>query len=210
MSFPARPRIARCHLITDTRQGRDPRAVVRAALGAGVRWVQVRAKDLTDRELLILTESVLDLARPHGATVVVDDRADVALAAGAHGVHLGGEDLPVDRVRRMLGPEAVIGATARNADDATRAAEAGADYVGVGPTFATTTKTGLPDTLGVDGVARVAATTELPVIAIAGIDAARAESLRRAGVHGVAVLSAVSDAADPAAATAELLKAVEL
>jgi len=200
-------RISRCHLITDPRHDRAL-DVVAAALQAGVRWVQVRAKHHTDRALLLLTERVLDLARPVGATVVVDDRADVAWASGAHGVHLGADDLPVSVVRRMLGPQAVIGATARNAEDAAAAAAAGADYLGVGPTFATTSKDGLPAPLGIDGVAAVADSTRLPVVAIAGVDAARAGSLRDAGVHGVAVLSAVSEAADPGAAAAELLAAV--
>ncbi|HET7326783.1 MAG TPA: thiamine phosphate synthase [Nocardioidaceae bacterium] len=202
--------VARCHLVTDTRPGRDVLAITAAALDAGVRWVQVRAKHHTDRELMLLTEAVLDLARPSGATVVVDDRADVAHAAGAHGVHLGATDLPVERVRRMLGAEAVIGATARDSAEAAAAAAAGATYVGVGPVFATSSKTGLPAPVGIDTVAAVAADTDLPVIAISGIDAGRAQALRRAGVHGVAVLSAVSEAADPAMAAADLLDAVEV
>jgi thiamine-phosphate pyrophosphorylase len=200
--------LSRLHLVTDTRHGRDPLPDVRAALRSGVDWVQVRSKGGTDRELYALTLRVLDEARPYAATVVVDDRADVALAAGAHGVHLGADDLPVREVRRILGPGAVLGATARNPEAARAAVDDGADYLGVGPTFGTRTKTGLPDPIGVDGVARTARAVSVPVVAISGIDHTHVPALLAAGVHGVAVVSAVSQAADPGAAAAQLLAAV--
>jgi thiamine-phosphate pyrophosphorylase len=200
--------VSRLHLVTDTRHGRDPLPEVVAALGAGVDWVQVRAKGCTDRDLYDLTVRVLEQARPYGSTVVVDDRADVALAAGAHGVHVGAEDLPVREVRRLVGSDLLVGATAREPVAARAAVAAGADYLGVGPAFGTVTKVGLPNPIGVDGVARTANAVDVPVVAIGGVDQERLSDLLAAGVHGAAVVSAVSQAADPAAAAAALLQTV--
>ena len=201
--------LPRLHLITDTRDGRDCLPVVAAALTAGLRCVQVRDKTHTDRWLFDLARRVVELARPHGATVLVDDRADVALAAGADGVHVGADDLPVSDVRRILGPDAIVGATARTPDAARQAVADGATYVGAGPAYATVTKTGLPDPLGPDRIGAVAAAVGVPVVAIAGIGPRQATELRRVGAHGVAVVSAIADATDPKAATAELLRAVD-
>ena len=201
--------LPRLHLITDTRDGRDCVPVVESALAAGLRAVQVRAKQWSDRSLYDLTRRIVALAQPYAATVLVDDRADIALAAGAGGVHVGADDLPVADVRRVVGPEAIVGATARTPEAARLARADGATYVGVGPAYATKTKTGLPDPLGPDRIGAVAAAVDIPVIAIAGIGPREASELRAAGAHGVAVVSAISDAADPKAATAELLTAVD-
>jgi thiamine-phosphate pyrophosphorylase len=195
-------------VLTDTRSGRDPLREVRAALDAGAGAVQVRAKEHSDRDALALTRRVLDLARPLGALVLVDDRVDVALAAGADGVHLGATDLPVEVVRRMVPREFVVGATARDPRTARAAERAGATYLGVGPAHATTTKQGLPEPLGPPGVAAVAAVTRLPVIAIGGVTPEHVPALRQAGAHGVAVVAALSAAADPAAVAAAFVAAL--
>ncbi|MHB1535267.1 MAG: thiamine phosphate synthase, partial [Acidimicrobiales bacterium] len=148
--------IGRLHLITDTRCGRDPRALVPVALDAGAEVVQVRAKGWPDRELYALAEQVARWCAAYGATCIVNDRVDVALAAGASGVHLGAEDLPVALARRLLGPDAAVGSTARDAGAARAAVAAGASYLGVGPCYATATKAGLPDPIGPAGLAAVA------------------------------------------------------
>ena len=173
-----------------------------AELGLGF---QVRAKGSSDRGLLELTEAVISAARPHGATVVVNDRLDVALAAGADGVHLGQDDLPVARARR-LAPGLLVGATCRDRRTVRLAASAGADYAGFGPVFASESKPGLPDPLGVEAVRGVAGT--LPVVAIGGIDASTAGIVRSAGAHGVAVIGAIWRHPDPLAAAKELVEAV--
>jgi thiamine-phosphate pyrophosphorylase len=201
--------LPRLHLITDTRDDRDCLPVVEAALAAGLRCVQVRDKTHTDRWLYDLTRRIVDLAEPYAATVLVDDRADIAIAAGAHGVHVGADDLPVTDVRRIVGPEAIVGATARTPEAARLAAAVGATYVGVGPAYATTTKAGLPTPLGPERISVIAAAVDIPVVAIAGIGPREAAELRAVGAHGVAVVSAISDAADPKAATVELLAAVD-
>ena len=198
----------RLHLITDTRTGRDPLAGLPAALGAGVDVVQVRMKDATDRQVHAVTRQVVAMCDAHGAACIVDDRLDVALAAGATGVHLGDEDLPVADARRVAGPRFVIGATVRDPGAAVRAIEAGASYLGVGPAFVTSTKGGLPAPLGPAGIAAVCAVATVPVIAIGGVRPDRVAALMDAGAHGVAVVDAVSTAPDPAAVVRELLAAL--
>lgn len=199
--------IGRLHLLTDAR--RDPVPTVRAALSAGVPVIQVRVGDeVTDRDAYALTRTVLALCRDAGATCLVNDRVDVALAAGADGVHVGADDLPVEAARRILGPDAVVGATARDPATARAAVAAGATYLGVGPAYVTRTKDGLPDPIGVSGIGAVASTVDRPVIAIGGVTAARIPELLSVGAHGVAVVAAVNDAPDPAAATRALLAAL--
>ena len=201
--------IARLHLITPTHLDDRTRAATDAALAAGVRCVQVRRKDGTDRERLAEAAALVERCRAVGATCLVNDRADLATAACADGVHLGLDDLPVAAARRLIGPDAIIGATCRTPDDARRAEAEGASYLGVGPAYASSTKTsGLPDPMGPAGIAAVAAAVDLPVIAISGVTITHVGELLDAGAHGVAVVAAVYDAADPGAAAADLLAAL--
>jgi thiamine-phosphate pyrophosphorylase len=195
-------------VLTDARAGRDALATTTAAVCAGAPVIQVRAKGLTDRELLDFATRVVDLCATWGATCLVNDRVDVALAAGAHGTHLGADDLPVDAVRRIAGPGHLIGGTARDPRRAAALVAAGADYVGVGPVYRTATKLGLPQPLGPAGIAAVAGAIAVPVIAIGGIGVEQVPELLAAGAHGVAVVAAISEAADPAAATIALLRAL--
>ncbi|MFC0526451.1 thiamine phosphate synthase [Phytohabitans kaempferiae] len=201
----------RLHLITDTRPGRDPLAVVAAALavaGAGLA-VQVRVEDeATDRDAYDLATRVRAFCAEAGATCLVNDRLHIALAVGADGGHVGALDLPVEAARRVLGPRAILGATAREPASAKAAVDAGATYLGVGPAYATTTKDGLPPPIGIEGVAAVAGAAGVPVIAIAGVTAERIPDLRAAGAHGVAVIGALSGAPDPVEATRKLWDAL--
>ncbi|MEW2381195.1 thiamine phosphate synthase [Micromonospora sp. NPDC047707] len=205
------PSLGRLHLITDTRPGRDPLAVVRAALpvARAELVVQVRVTDdATDREAYDLARRVVVLCARYRATCLVNDRLHVALAVGADGGHVGADDLPVGAARAVLGSAAVLGATARDPDTAGEAVAAGASYLGVGPYRPTSTKDGLPTAIGVAGVRAVAAAVSVPVVAIGGVTAEDVPALRAAGAYGVAVVGALSGAADPARATAELLKAL--
>lgn len=201
----------RLHLITDTRPGREPLAVVEAALGVAgeALAVQVRVEDdATDREAYELAARVRALCAEARATCLVNDRLHIALAVGADGGHVGARDLPVDAARRVLGPYAILGATAREPATAKAAVDAGASYLGVGPAYATTTKDGLPPPIGVEGIAAVAGAVSVPVIAIAGVTAERVPELRAAGAHGVAVIGALSQAPDPVEATKTLWDAL--
>jgi len=201
--------LGRLHLITDTRPGRDALAVVRGALSAGVPVVQVRVEDdLSDRAAYEFARTVAELCRSAGARCLVNDRLHIALAVGADGGHVSALDLPVDAARRILGPDGILGATAREPAGAAEAVKAGASYLGVGPCYATTTKDGLPAAIGPAGIAAVAATATVPVIAIGGVTVAAVPELLAAGAYGIAVVGAISAAADPAAATTALLRAL--
>jgi thiamine-phosphate pyrophosphorylase len=200
--------LGRLHVITDNRFERDPLLVVKIALDAGADVIQVRVKGWTDRCLFALTEQVVDWCGPYRASCIVNDRVDVALATGAAGVHLGADDLPVAVARQLLGPDFEVGGTARDPETARTLVAAGASYLGVGPCFATVTKSGLPDPIGLSGVSAVAAAVSVPVIAIGGVRVERVDELRAAGAHGVAVVDAVSGAVDPARSVRELLREV--
>ncbi len=184
---------------------RDDFSLLPALAEVGVDGFQVRAKDLGTRDLVALTRRVLDAVAPYDALVTVNDRVDVALAAGAGGVHLGAEDLAVADARRIA-PDLVIGATCRSRADVEAAQAAGADYAGFGPVFGTDSKAGLPDPLGTAAV--TAAAGVLPLIAIAGITVDNARQVRDAGAHGVAVIGAIWRHPDPIAQAKELVAAL--
>ncbi|HEX2143861.1 MAG TPA: thiamine phosphate synthase [Glycomyces sp.] len=215
-------RLPRLHVITDTRgpvaldrsgvvppPQADPLVVVAAALAAGARLIQVRPEDhYNDRAAFDLATAIALLCDEYGAMCLVNDRVHIAQAVGADGVHLGAEDLPIDAARRLLPAASIIGGTSRDPESARAARRAGATYLGVGPVWGTTTKTGLPQPIGVEGLATVCEAVDLPVIAIGGITAERAVLCREAGAHGVAVVGAIAATDDPKRATAELLEAV--
>ena len=203
------------HVITDARAGRDAVAVVTAAVAAARRLgasdrlaIQVRVEDdVTDRSAYELASAVLGVCRPAGVMCLVNDLLHVALAVGADGAHVGADDLPVAAARKVLGPAAVLGGTCRDEAAARAAVADGASYLGVGPAFATVTKTGLPAPLGVAKIgAVVRAVPGVPIVAIGGVTADNAGELRRAGAAAVAVVGAVANAADPDEATGRLLK----
>ena len=199
--------LPRIHCITDTpTPDRAFLDLLVQVVRAGVDGIQVRAKGLTDRELLAFAQAVVATVRPLGATVIVNDRLDVALAAGADGVHLGRDDLPVAAARALAPLGFLVGATCRSPEHAWQARADGADYAGVGPVFATTTKSGLPEPLGLDVLRATAA--EIPAVAIAGIDAGRVRDVMAAGAYGVAVVSAVWGDADPPRAAKEIAERV--
>lgn len=211
-----RPLDLSVYLVTDTALC-GPRGVVevvREAVAGGATAVQVREKDAAARDLLGLVRAVADAVGDR-ATVLVDDRVDVYLAARAagaavHGVHLGQSDLPVGEARTIIGPDAVLGLTA-NTDAHLTAVEAlpaaTVDYLGVGVIRPTATKPDHPAPLGVEGFAWIAAATPLPCVAIGGVGIDDAAPLRRAGAAGLAVVSAICAAADPRAAAAAFANA---
>jgi thiamine-phosphate pyrophosphorylase len=198
--------IGRLHVLTDARAGRDALHTATLAIEAGAPVVQLRVKGATDRELYDLGTRLVAVCARHATTCLVNDRVDIALAIGAHGTHLGADDLPVAAARRIAGPDHIIGGTAREPVRAKQLVADGASYLGVGPAYATSTKDGLPSPLGPDGIGAVASAVAVPVIAIGGITASRVAELRAAGAYGVAVVSEIAAATDPADATRRLLE----
>lgn len=197
------------YLIADagTLAGPALHAAVEAALEAGVRLVQYRAKGPLTRRMVADARALADLAHRHGAHLLVNDRADLARMAGADGVHVGQEDPSVADVRRVLGPDAWVGVSAHSPAEA-RAAEAkGADYLGFGNVFGTRTKADAGAPRGVEALAAVCAAARVPVYAIGGVEAGNLDRVIAAGAAGGAVVSAVLGADAPGAAAALLLAA---
>ena len=205
------------HLVTDGRLPFDRLLdVVDAAAGAGVDVVQLRAKSVTAREMLRQARALSDVI-DRRCLLLVNDRVDVAVAArdaGARvdGVHLGQSDLPPETARRLLGAHAVIGWTANSAEHraAAHLRRSGTiDYLGVGVIRPTSTKPDHPPALGVEGFAAFAAGTDLPCVAIGGVVESDVAALRDAGAAGIAVVSAICGADDPAAAARALRDAAD-
>ena len=177
---------------------------VRAAATGGITMVQLRDKVAADGELVALARAMVDALAGSGIPVIVNDRADIAAAAGAHGVHLGQDDGDPARARALLGPRAIIGQSAGSAEEMARVDASLVDYVGIGPFSSTATKGDAGSPLGAAGFARLRAATPLPAVAIGGIGPANAAAAIAAGADGVAVVSAICAAADPAVAARDL------
>jgi thiamine-phosphate pyrophosphorylase len=202
----------RLQVIVNVREPVDSLALLDQVLARGISndrvLVQLRAKTLTDRAVFELAVAVVAACRRAGARCIIDDRVDIALAAGADGVHVGDTDLPVAEARRMLGSSAIVGATARTVEAARLRQLEGATYIGCGPVFPTITKTGLPDALGIDYVSALARSTSIPVFAIGGITLQSVGRLTKGGCHGVAVVNAIAASKDPGPETRRFLDAL--
>lgn len=177
----------------------------RQALQAGVTAIQLRDKTASTRQLIDMAEILIILCEKHGALFIVNDRVDVALACHSCGVHLGQDDMPAAAARRLLGPEAVIGISVRLVDEAVAAWKNGADYIAANMVFATDTKTDLEKPLGLDAIGRLKKATPLPLIAIGGINKTNADTVRKAGADGIAVVSAIMAAPQVGKAVRDLL-----
>ncbi|GEA16415.1 thiamine-phosphate synthase [Moorella sp. E308F] len=194
--------LAWLYVITSRRLAGARSLVDLAAKLEGVDYLQLREKDLTGRELYHLALDIKQVLPP-GTRLLINDRLDVALAAGADGVHLGENSLPPAVARRLLGPEKIMGVSVHSVTAAREAEKAGADYLLFGHIFPTASKEGIPPR-GVGSLREVVASVGIPIIALGGINAANARQCLAAGVRGVAVMSAVMAASDPARAVAEL------
>ena len=196
----------RLYLITDRATSpRPPVEVVEECLGAGLRAVQLREKDLEVRELLALATPLREATRHHAARLLVNDRADVALAVGADGVQRTHASLPVAALREITPPGFLIGASAHSTAEAREAAAQGADFVVFGPVYDTPSKRGYGPPQGLGALEAAAAAATRPVLAVGGITPERVGEVRAAGAAGVAVISAIYGAARPADATKAFL-----
>ena len=198
------------YLVTDRSlsRGRATVEIVRAAVAGGVTCVQLREKSCGTREFIEEARALVAVLRDAGVPLIVNDRVDVALAAGADGVHLGQRDMALADARR-LGPAGwIIGISAESVEDAIRAEKEGADYIGVSPVFATPTKTDHATPLGLEGLRAIRAAVKIPLVAIGGIQMANARDVIRAGADGLAVVSAIASADSPQAAAAALRREI--
>ena len=199
-------RLPRLYAIVDPLDtGRSPVALAEALLAGGSRCLQLRLKPATSRDVLDVARAIHSLTRAAGALFLVNDRPDIAVLAGADGVHLGQDDLPPEAARRVLGPDRIIGISTHDPDQVRAAVAAGADYVAVGPVYATTSKVGALVPRGLDLVRAARPLVPCPLVAIGGIDATTAPDVIAAGADAVAMIGALVRTPDPAAAVRGVL-----
>ncbi len=195
------------YLVTDRSQTRerDLLWVLEQALDGGVRAVQLREKDLGGRELFCLAESIKRLCEHYQASLFINDRIDIALGVDADGVQLGSNSFPIQAVRDLVGENKLIGVSTHSTKEAEEAELAGADFILFGPVYFTPSKAvyGKPQGLGL--LKKVVEKTSLPVYAIGGAKPENISDLKKTGVQGVALISAVLNAADPRTAAQEIL-----
>jgi thiamine-phosphate pyrophosphorylase len=178
--------------------------VVHQALKGGVAYVQLREKDVSTRVFVEEAWKIKALTAQFRVPLIINDRLDVALAAKADGVHIGQEDMPYEIARKLMGPRAIIGLSVENWDDVVKAQELDVNYLGVSPVFETPTKTDTKGNWGLDGLARIKAYSNHPLVAIGGLNASNAEDAVKAGADCIAVVSAICAAPDPLRASREL------
>lgn len=198
------------YALADTLDRPDPSypAVAEQLCAGGARLLQLRIKRRPSRDFLSDALAVGRICRRHGATFIVNDRLDVALAAGADGVHLGQDDLPLPAARSLCGPEKIVGVSTHSLAQALAAQAAGADYVGFGPLFGTTSKATGYTPRGLDRLAEVCDRLTIPAVAIGGITTERAPAVLAAGAAAVAMIGALVSAPDVARRTADVLAAL--
>lgn len=201
----------RVYVITDSHpaRGRSHLQIAEAAIRGGATAVQLRMKEEPAREILDAARAIVPLCRAAGVALLVNDRADVAMIAGADGVHVGQDDLPAEAVRRLMGPDALIGVSAATVAEAVAAERAGADYLGVGAVYATATKSDAGAPVGPARLGEIRRAVRLPVVGIGGITVENAAAAILAGADGVAVITAVTLADDMVAAVRRLRGAVD-
>jgi thiamine-phosphate pyrophosphorylase len=189
--------IDKLHYISQQAQDGSPLTAIRQALAAGCKWIQLRVKNQPKQAILDYAIAAKTLCNQYGAILIIDDHPDIALQCGAHGVHLGLQDMPVAEARRMLGDNMIIGGTANTFAHIQQRAAAGVNYIGCGPYRFTTTKEKLSPILGLSGyqmlVAQMdAANIRIPVIAIGGILPEDVLPIMQAGIYGVALSGAIT------------------
>lgn len=198
----------RLYLVTDrmSAAGRNVKEVVAKALQGGVTMIQIREKEASARDIITLAVAVKQMAAPYGVPVIINDRVDIAVAAGADGVHLGRSDVPCGVARSILGRDKIIGLSVENFGQVFIANGLDVDYIGASPVFLTPTKTDTSIPFGLDGLSEVVDISSHPVVAIGGINLVTAPKVIGCGVDGLAVVSAIMGADNPQSAAHDLIK----
>lgn len=199
-------KIGKLHVLTDTMlQGRFSHPELAGlAIRGGADTIQYRQKSGSTREMIRIAAQMKQVCSDHDVSLIVNDRVDVALAAKADGVHLGQDDFPIPLARELLGQEMIIGASASNMKEVEKCLHDGADYVGFGPVFPTTSKDDAGSVKGLASLTQVAKAVPIPIIAIGGISLDNVSEILQTGIHGIAVISSVCCQEDPEQATKAL------
>ncbi len=198
------------YLVTDSTDKSDEEFLkaLEEAIEGGVTFVQIREKNKTTSEYINLVSKALEITRKHNVPLIVDDRVDVVLATGADGVHVGREDMPVETARKILGKDKIVGATTKTVEQALAAYNAGADYLGVGAIYPTTTKvkTVLTST---DTLNDICNAVPIPANAIGGLNKDNLGVLKGIPIAGICVVSAIMKSESPRDAAQGLIKAID-
>lgn len=184
-------------------------STARKILSSGVRLLQLRAKGAGSKEMLEASKAIKKAALEFGAIFIVNDRADIAFLAGADGVHLGQDDIPVQDARRLLGPKSIIGVSTHDPVEAKKAETEGADYISFGPVFPTSTKKDAQSPRGLDLLGETRKATTLPIVAIGGITENNAHGVVEAGADAVAVISEILLSEDIPGKTASIISRIK-
>lgn len=195
------------YLVTDeiALKGRELLPVVEEALQGGVTLLQYRNKNAEGGKLYEEALALKKLCDKYNVPLIIDDRLDIAVAVGAAGVHIGQDDIPCKIARQVLGDEYIIGVSAHNPVEAQQAIDDGADYLGCGAVYATTTKAKVT-ALGLDGLAAIRRAVQVPMVGIGGVDLSNAKDVLSVGVEGIAIVRAILGAEDVTATTQEFVK----
>jgi thiamine-phosphate pyrophosphorylase len=192
------------YAMVDPAGGHEPAVLAEILLDAGARIMQLRLKDAPGRDFLAAARAVAEMCRKRGAILIVNDRVDIAILAGAHGVHLGQRDLPLDAARRIAGPAMIIGISTHNLEQARAAEAGGADYIGFGPMYPGGLRNNAAG-MGLDHLRTIRAAVKIPIVAIGGITEARVAETLTAGADAAAIITDVVTAADPGAKVRSIL-----
>ena len=204
-------KIGRLHVITDTElQNRFSHLeLARMAISGGADTIQFRQKEGSTRKMIESARAIKNLCTNAGTTFIVNDRLDVAIASDSDGVHLGQDDFPIPLAREILGDNKIIGGSAVRLEEAQKCLEEGADYIGFGPVYPTTSKEDAGPVTGLDLMKEVIDKVPLPLIAIGGVNDKNTPEVMRAGAYGIAVISAVCCQRNPEQAARELVRALK-
>jgi len=200
------------YLITDRKQVADRYSLiasVRQALKGGAKAIQLREKDLDTRELLKLAYKMRELTARYDARLFINDRLDIALAAGADGVHLTQNSIPADAVRKVIKEKLMIGVSTHSLKEAKEAEEAGADFITLGPIYRTPSKLKYGKPLGLDKLGEVSRKVRIPVFALGGIKSHRVKAAKKAGAYGVAMISEIFGAGNIERKAEEIIRIVK-
>ena len=199
------------YLVTDRglARGRSTLDIVQAAVYGGVTCVQLREKDCSTLEFIEQALAIKNFLNAREVPLIINDRLDVVLAAGADGVHLGQSDMPLETARKIAGRSMLIGISAESVQDAVEAEKGGADYLGVSPIYATPTKSDTAPPLGLAGLREIRNRVKIPLVAIGGLNKFNAAEVIRHGADGVAVVSAIVAADDPGTSAMNLKQIID-
>lgn len=192
------------YAIVDPAGGHEPVALAETMLEAGARIMQLRLKDASGRDFLAAARTIAGMCHKRGATLIINDRVDIAILAGAHGVHLGQSDLPLEAARRIAGPDMIIGISTHTVEQARAAESGGADYIGFGAMYTGGLKNVVAGQ-GLDRLRAIRAAVKIPIVAIGGITEARVPEILAAGADAAAIITDVVNAPDVTARVRSIL-----